>query len=124
MKTLPEPDQTRLCAETQSPVLIPEPTSDSGKALSPALQAARRKHEELKAAGIPRQRRMPAASVLMRAIRDECLRCECKEDPCVQWRIANCTVPGCHLRPFRPYQSLEGLPRPQALQYESWRPSP
>lgn len=106
-----------LPPQTQSGVVISQAGSDSGRGLSPALEAANRKRAELKAAGLTPQRRMPAASVLMKAIRENCLECEGGEDPCVQWRIANCLVPGCTLRRFRPFQHLEGMPLPRGLQY-------
>ena len=81
------------------------------------LAKARRRRAEMKALGIAVERKMPAASVLMKAIKENCLQCEGEEDPCVRWRIANCLVPGCTLRPYRPFKHLEGTPLPEALNF-------
>lgn len=64
-----------------------------------------------------RARGMPvnARNVLYNAIRDKCRDCEGDHDPCVEWRIGNCLVKSCPLRPARPYQHLEGKEIPYSL---------
>ena len=104
----PDPCEIELSAETTSQHVVRD--------LETPLAKANRRRAEMRAAGIAPQRRTPPGSVLMKAIRDNCLQCEGEEDPCVQWRIANCLVPGCTLRPYRPYQNLECTPLPKGLQ--------
>lgn len=87
------------------------------KKLEMALAKGRERQAEMRALGITKKRTMPAASVLLKAIRENCYQCEGAEDPCVRWRIGNCLVPGCTLRPYRPHKELEGTPMPEALKY-------
>ena len=50
------------------------------------------------------------------AVNAKCYDCEGEDaDPCVQWRIGNCTVPACPLYPVRPYQHLFGTSTPSSL---------
>lgn len=58
------------------------------------------------AAGIKTQRTMPAASVLLKAIKANRIECSGPEDPNVEDRIRACPVPGCALRPYRPFQGV------------------
>lgn len=82
-----------------------------------ALDKARHRRAEMRALGIAPKRKTPPGSILLKAIRENCYQCEGAEDPCVRWRIGNCLVPGCTLRPYRPHKELEGTPVPEALKY-------
>ena len=94
------------------------PTNILTKKVETPLEKGRRRMAEMRALGIAPNRKPSATKTeLLKAIKENCLQCEGEEDPCVRWRIANCLVPGCTLRPYRPFKHLEGTPLPEALNF-------
>ncbi len=91
-------------------------------ASSAPLERARQRQAEMRAAGVPVQRRNPIEKAnanptnLRAAIDAKCFDCEGGDaDPCIQWRIGNCVCPDCPLYPVRPHQRLFGADMPAAL---------
>ena len=95
---------------------------NNGFASSAPLERARQRQAEMRAAGVPVQRRTPIERAqanptsLRAAIDGKCFDCEGGDaDPCIQWRIGNCVSPDCPLYPVRPHQRLFGAEMPAAL---------
>ena len=64
-----------------------------------SIEAANQKLKEMRAAGIKPVRKMPAGSVLLKAIHEKCYECYGYEDiP----DIANCQATSCPLWAYRP----------------------
>lgn len=72
----------------------------------PTLSFAERmrvSREERAAAGIKTERKVPAGSVLLRAIKAKCHECVGDENPRAD--IGGCTSGLCPLHPYRPYRA-------------------
>ena len=72
------------------------------------LAKGRAKAAANRAAGIQVERKTPPGSrILLKAIKENCIECQGGDaDPGLMWRIGNCEVSGCKLRPYRPYQKF------------------
>jgi hypothetical protein len=89
-----------------------------------ALEQARKKRAEMKAAGIPLEKLTPLERAKKNpkstraAINAKCWECEGGDaDPYVNWRVGNCTCKDtCGLHAVRPYQKYAGAQPPKSLQ--------
>lgn len=87
--------------------------------------AVARKAAGLSARKNPIERAKEDPTSKTKAIAAKCFDCEGQDaDPCVSWRIGNCTAPNCGLFPVRPHQRLHGKPTPKALLEQFDTPAP
>ncbi len=70
----------------------------------------------MKSTYTPVERALDDPTSKSKAIVAKCWDCQGGDaDPCVSWRIGNCTIKACPLHPVRPHQRLFGTPTPKAL---------
>jgi hypothetical protein len=87
--------------------------------------AAARKADGLSVRKNPIERAQENPTSRTLAIAAKCFDCQGQDcDPCVLWRIGNCTAPSCPLYPVRPHQRLAGKPKPKALLEQFDAPTP
>lgn len=96
-------------------VTVDQKTENLKKAQA-RLAEMRATGEEIIVRRTPAERLEANPTSLRRAIDAKCFDCiGADDDPCYQWRIGNCGVPGCPLYAVRPYQSQYGKPVPASL---------